>query len=115
MLDKNARQWQSLDMLPVMIDNVQQAIHASKNAQERLKYHQPDLMPNDLWSDQQCLVDHEIQIEQLLLIRQQVEFWRKNHYLTPVQKIEILHLENTIAECENLSQQVVFMLHDRLK
>lgn len=115
MLDKKAYQRQSLDMLPVMIDKVRQAIDASEKAREQLESDYPHLMPPDLWNDEQCLIDHEGQIEQLILLRQQITFWRKNNYLTPAQKIELLHLEISIGECEKISQQVIFMLTERLK
>ena len=114
MLDKNAQQYQTPDMIPIIQEKVLDAINASKKAYQTLS---GDLhhLPRDLWDDEQCLKDHEIQIEQLILLKTQCVFWRRNNYLTPVQKIELLHLENSMTECEKISQNNIFILHERLK
>ena len=114
MLDKNAQQYQTPDMLPIIQEKVLDAINASKKAYQTLS---GDLhhLPRDLWDDEQCLKDHEIQIEQLILLKAQCVFWRKNSYLTPVQKIELLHLENSMTECEKISQNIIFILQEKLK
>ena len=114
MLEKDSQNYTTLDMLPVIQDRVINAISASNNAFQILNG-DSHLLPHDLWDEEQCLKDHEIQIEQLLLLKEQCEFWRKNCYLTPVQKIELLHLEGGLTECEKISQQVIFNLQQRLK
>ena len=114
MLEKDQQHTTTLDMLPVIQDRVINAISASKNAFQILNG-DSYLFPHDLWDEEQCLKDHEIQIEQLLILKEQCEFWRKKCYLTPVQKIELLHLENSLTECEKISQQVIFNLQQRLK
>jgi len=114
MLDKNAHHYQTLDMMPVIQERVLKAIDASKKAHEYLCSH-IDHFPHDLWDDEQCLHDHENQIEQLILLKTQCVFWRKNSYLTPVQKIELLHLERSLTECEKISQNNIFILNKKLK
>lgn len=114
MLNKDQQHYKTLDMLPVIQDRVINAISASKNAFQILTS-DSHLLPYDLWDEEQCLKDHEIQIEQLLLLKEQCDFWRKNCYLTPAQKIELLHLESGLTECEKISQQVIFNLQERIK
>ncbi|MCD8500285.1 MAG: hypothetical protein LRY67_06430 [Gammaproteobacteria bacterium] len=114
MLEKDPKHYTTLDMLPVIQDRVINAIDASKNAFQLLN-DDSHLLPHDLWDEEQCLKDHEIQIEQLLILKEQCEFWRKNSYLTPVQKIELLYLEDSLTECAKISQQVIFNLQEKLK
>lgn len=113
MLEKDSQHTTTLDMLPVIQDRVMNAINASQNAFQRLKG-DSRLLPHDLWDEEQCLKDHEIQIEQLLQLKEQCEFWRKKCYLTPIQKVALLHLESSLTECEKISQQVIDILQKKL-
>lgn len=113
MLDKNAQQYQTLDMLSVIQERLFNAINASKKAYEYLCGHS-ESPPHDLWDDDQCLKDHQVQIEQLMLLKSQCEYWRKNSYLTPSQKIGLLQLEKSITKCEKISQYNIFKLHKKL-
>jgi len=113
MLDKSAQQYQTPDMIPVIQERVIDAINASKTAHDYL-INSLQNMPYDLWDDEQCLKDHQIQIEQLLLLKEQCEFWRKNSYLTPTQKDALLELESSLTDCEKISQHNIFSLQEKL-
>lgn len=113
MLDKNM-QHATLDMMPIIEDRITNAINASEKAFQTLNKNLHP-RPQDVLDDEQCLKDHEIQIEQLLLLKGQCEFWRKKSYLTPAQKIALLHLESLLTECEKISQHVVFILQKKLQ
>ncbi|MCD8524340.1 MAG: hypothetical protein LRY67_00775 [Gammaproteobacteria bacterium] len=84
------RQWQTIDMMPVIHDKVNVAIHASEKTYEHLTGYVND-PPQDLWNHEDCLRDHEGQVDELLQLKQQCDYWKQNTYLSAIQKIELHH------------------------
>ncbi len=68
MVEQHQPQWQTIDMMPVIHDKVMAAIHASEKTHEHLTGYMTH-PPYDIWSDEECLKDHNGQIEQLLFLK----------------------------------------------
>lgn len=111
--EKSKRLYSTLDMLPVFQDRMLEVMIASKKAYDYLRGHVA-YPPDDLWSDQECFLEHDAHLNELMVLKEQCLFWRKQCYLSPRQKMELLHLEQSITESEKLSQQIVLLLQGKV-
>lgn len=100
---------QTLNMLPVMVANIQDALETSQLTLLNLESmkDRPDILRGK--TSEQLVHAHEKQLHQLLVLREQCAHWRRTDYLTPTQKDSLAELERNISLLEKLSQQILFI------
>ncbi len=112
MLIDKAQPWQSIDMLPVVEEMVEEALNAAADAlkqhisSETLHYFSHYL--------EQVMHLYEARGGQVLCLREQCRQWRRVHYLEARQKERVIMLENNLSVLEQNAQKILWLIKTQL-